>query len=62
VVKHNLTCLKSAMWLHSESDCFSAHRITNQRYGMNGTILMGWLIQVREIKLLLLDRWKGSSK
>jgi len=50
------------MWLHSESDWFGAHRLTNQRYGMNGTIQLGWLIQVDEIKLLLLDTRKGSSK
>lgn len=50
--KHNLTRPKSAMWLYSESDWFSAHRMTNRRYGMNGTILLGWLIHVDEIKLL----------
>ena len=40
----SLTCLKSGMWLNSESDWFSSHRMTNQRYGMNGTILLGWFI------------------
>ena len=50
------------MWLHSEIDWFSAHDMTNQRYGINGTIQLGWLIQVEEIKLLLLDTWNGSSK
>jgi len=50
------------MWLHSESDWFGARRMTNQRYGMKGTIQLGWLIRVDEIKLLILDTWKGSSK
>jgi hypothetical protein len=60
--KNYLTSLKSAEWLHGKSDWFGAQRTTNQRYGMNGTIQLGWLTQVDEIKLLLLNTWKGSLK
>jgi hypothetical protein len=58
--KHNLTRLKTAKWVHSESDWFGDQRMTNQRYGINGTIQLGWLTQVDEVKLVLLDTWKGS--